>query len=168
MCCGDVGSGLPICGAGSFWGIVGIVLVSVFTLGYGVGFSEDLELWFLCGSVMSVSTLGDPPVFTLWGLYVLLCKFSSLFCVGLLSLLSLIPFGFYRGGVLGLGGVHMTGLNHGESLGALSGLQFFTFGYGSVSQCFISFFSAKILTICCNESCLPSPISSTVFSCACF
>ena len=95
LCCGDVVYGLNIYGVGSFLGVVGIGLVDGSTLGSGVGFSGELSLWFLCGTVMSVSTLGAPPVFNLERVYVLGCAFSSCLVVGSLSLILLSPFGFY-------------------------------------------------------------------------
>ena len=83
---------------GPFLGIIGIGLVAGSTLGAGVGFAGDLALRFLCGAVLSVSTPGAPSVFTLGGLYVLGCVFSSRLGVGSLYLLFLSPFGFTRGG----------------------------------------------------------------------
>ena len=71
MFCGEVGSGMTICGLGNFLGFVGIGLVAGSTLGFGVSFTEDLEFWFLCVAVLSLSTLGYPHVFTLRGLHVL-------------------------------------------------------------------------------------------------
>ena len=70
LCCGDVGFEMIIRGVGRFWGVIGIGLVAGSTLGDGVRFAGELELWFLCGAFFSVSTLRAPPVFTLEGLYV--------------------------------------------------------------------------------------------------
>ena len=89
-----MGSGLTIRGVDRFLGVVGIGLVAGSTLGAGVGFAGDLALRFLCGAVLSVSTPGAPPVFTLGGLYVLGCVFSSFLGGGLLSLIFLRPFDF--------------------------------------------------------------------------
>ena len=105
-----------------------------------MGFAGDLELWFLCGAVLSLSTIGDPPVFTLGGLCVLWCVFSSCLGVGSLSLLLLTPFGLSRGGFVGVDSVLMTGLNHVKHLGALSGPLFPTLVYGSISHHFIYFY----------------------------
>ena len=49
-------------------------------------------------------------------------------------------------------------LIHGERLGAISGLIFFTLGAGIILHRIISLFSEKTLTICCKASCLLSPI----------
>ena len=153
---------------GHFLGVIGIVLVSGSTPKAGAGFSGELELWFLCDSVLSVYALEAPHVFTLGGLYVLGYAFSFCLDVGSLSLLFLVTFGFTRGGVVGVGGVLMTGLNRGKRLGALSVSLFFTLRAGSISHRFISFFSAKIFTSCCKAKHFPSPISLVGVTCAGF
>ena len=72
LICGYVSSGMNICDIGHFGGVVGIGLVADSTLGYGVGFTVELLFLLLCGVVLSVSTLRDPPVFTL--VLLLLCS----------------------------------------------------------------------------------------------
>ena len=49
----------------SFWGMVDIGLISGSTLGAVVGYVGELELWFLCGTVISVSALIYLRVFSL-------------------------------------------------------------------------------------------------------
>ena len=67
-------------------------------------------------------------------------------------------FGFTWGGFVGACDVLMLVLIHGERLGAISGLIFFTLGAGIILHRIISLFSEKTLTICCKASCLLSPI----------
>ena len=64
---------MTIHSVGCFFGVIGIILVAGSTLGYGVSFAGELAFWFLCGTVLSISTLGSPPVFTLGVLHVLGC-----------------------------------------------------------------------------------------------
>ena len=116
----------------------------------------------------SISTLGDPPFYTLGVLCVLGCEFSSYLVVGSLCLIFLNPFGFVQGGVVGVGGVIMAGLNCGKHFGTLSGPLIFTLRAGSISRRFISFISAKILTRFCKAKRFPSPIYLIIVACAGF
>ena len=77
LCCGYAYYGLTICGIVHFLGVVDIEIFVGSTLGAGVYFAGELAAWFLCGAVLSVATLGYTPLFTLVGLYVLRCEFSS-------------------------------------------------------------------------------------------
>ena len=61
---------MNICGVGCFFGVVGIGLVAGFTLRAVASFTGELEFWFLCGAVLSISTLVNSPIFTLIGLNV--------------------------------------------------------------------------------------------------
>ena len=84
----------------SFFGVFGVELVVGSTLGSGVVFAGYFVSLFLCGVVLSVSTLGYPPVFTLGVLYVLALACECSFCLGVGSLSLLFPrpfFGFAWG-----------------------------------------------------------------------
>ena len=79
MCCGDVVSGMTICGAGNFWVSLALDLL--------LSPPSEMERIYrrvgnvvLCGAVLYVSNLGYPFVFTLIVLHVLGCEFSS--CLG--------------------------------------------------------------------------------------
>ena len=83
LCCGDAGAGITIyIVSNPFLGVVGIVLVVGSTLGSEVGFAGKLSSCFSFGAVLSGSTLGDPPIFTLRGSDMVGCIFSSCLGVG--------------------------------------------------------------------------------------
>ena len=67
LCSGEVCSGMTIRGVGRFLIFVDIDLVVSYTLGSGVGFSGELEIWFYVVQFCPSPTLDPPTVFTLRG-----------------------------------------------------------------------------------------------------
>ena len=108
--------------------------------------------------VLSSSTLGAPPTFTLGEVDVLGCTFLT--CLGVGSLFLLFPrplFVLSQGGFVGAGGVPMIGLNYGDSLGVLSIVLLLTFGVGAI------FLVCSLVYCCLPLELAPSHAASLTF-----
>ena len=139
-----MGYGLTIHGVGRFLGVFAVGIVSGSTLLAGVFFKEGS---WNCGFYVArfcMSSPSDPPLSST--LEYFMCKgvhFHPVWVWVHSPWVSWDHLVFLEGGLLGIGGAIMNGLNRETRLGVLSGLQFFTLGSGSVSLLLISFFSAK-------------------------